>query len=142
MAKKKITVEQIDAHLARWQTKLKRAVNTLERLQRMRKRLMKKVPDLAVAPPGATRPKPKPPEPMAVTYMRSLVEQAAPPIDTSIPDFLKRDDAVAEQLRAEQAETKKKKAQGRIAKMKAKQSGETRKMPLTGRAALDAIRNG
>jgi hypothetical protein len=51
-------------------------------------------------------------------------------------------DPVAEQIAAEQAETKKKKAQGRIAKMKAKKSGETRKMPLTGKAALEAIRNG
>ena len=64
--------------------------------------------------------------------------------DNGIPDFLRRPklDPVAEQIKAEQAETKKKKAAGRIAKMKAKKSGETKKMPLTGRAALDAIRNG
>jgi hypothetical protein len=70
--------------------------------------------------------------------------QSPAALDTAIPDFLKagQGDPVAEQIRAEQAEIKRRKSAGRIAKMKAKQSGETRKMPLTGRAALDAIRNG
>jgi hypothetical protein len=49
---------------------------------------------------------------------------------------------IADQIREEQATTKKAKAQGRIAKMKAKKSGDTRKMPLSGKAALDLIRNG
>lgn len=40
----------------------------------------------------------------------------------------------------EHAELKKAKAHGRIAKMKAKQSGDAAKMPLTGKAALAAIK--
>lgn len=60
-----------------------------------------------------------------------------------IPDFLRRQSSPeAEQIKAEQAEAKKKKAAGRIAKMKAKKSGELRKMPVSGKAALDLIRNG
>lgn len=67
--------------------------------------------------------------------------------DLAIPDFLQRkrdgerkDKETADKIRAEQAERKTLKARGRIATMKAKQSGETRRMPLTGRAALEAIR--
>jgi hypothetical protein len=60
-----------------------------------------------------------------------------------IPDFLRRQSSPeAEQIKAEQAAVKKAKAAGRIAKMKAKKSGETRKMPVSGKAALDLIRNG
>lgn len=77
----------------------------------------------------------------------------APKVDDAIPDFLKRAPVVAEpaprMMAAERpfdpyadqhAERKKIKARGRIAKMKAKRSGEAAKMPLTGRAALAAIR--
>jgi hypothetical protein len=146
MAKKKITVEQIDAHMARWQSKLKRAVNTIERLQRMRKRLLKK----AVAAPAPRLTKA---EALAEPVLREIAGMPkprpeavlAPPveIDTGIPDFLRRstDNAAIEQITQELAETKRKKAAGRIAKMKAKQSGAMRKMPLTGKAALAAIRS-
>jgi len=73
----------------------------------------------------------------------------------AIPEFLKRgvakefdrlkeekaaEQAVADSIRAEQAERKKLKARGRIATMKAKQSGATKRMPLTGKAALAALR--
>ena len=65
-------------------------------------------------------------------------------IDTSIPTFLRREKApnpVAEQIKAEQEATKKQKARGRIEKMKAKQRGDLKKMPLSGKAALEHIRN-
>jgi hypothetical protein len=143
---KKPTTENIDALLARWKTRLKRAVNAIDKLEKQKKRLAKAQARQAKPPKPVEAPKPPKPEPLAVTIMR---EMAAPvePLDTSIPPFLKRqtpdhDMVVAEQLRLEQEATKRKKSQGRIAKMKAKKSGETRKMPLTGRAALDAIRNG
>jgi hypothetical protein len=63
-------------------------------------------------------------------------------IDTSIPDFLQRKklDPVAEQILQEQQDLKRRKSAGRIAKMKAKAKGDLKKMPLTGKAALDAIR--
>jgi hypothetical protein len=153
MAKLK-TLEQIDASLARWQTRLKRAVNAIEKLGKQRKRLLMKPhldrvkarataanapaptpapPDLAVAPPLAKAARGWSPE------RQTFVKE-----DTGIPAFLQRSkpDAVGEQIAKEIAERSKAKARGRIAKMKAKKSGETRKMPLTGRAALDAIRNG
>ena len=50
-------------------------------------------------------------------------------------------DPVAEQIKAEQEATKKQKARGRIEKMKAKQRGDLKKMPLSGKAALEHIRN-
>jgi hypothetical protein len=65
-----------------------------------------------------------------------------PTDDLAIPTFLKREplDPVAAEIKAEQEETKRRKARGRIEKMKAKKSGATTAMPLTGKAALDAIR--
>lgn len=123
-----ITVDELDKALARWNTRLKRAVNTIDKLQKRRKRLVVKVAVQARPVEAAAVPSTKPPA----------------DTDTGIPDFLKRDksDPVADQIRQEQADLKRAKAKGRIAKMKAKQSGETRKMPLTGKAALEAIRNG
>jgi ribosomal 50S subunit-associated protein YjgA (DUF615 family) len=138
---KRVTLEYVEASIARWQTRLRRAVRAVEKLEKQRKRLVKAQTDLAIAPATATRPKPKP-EPLAVTIMRELAEPA-PALDTAIPSFLRRaPDPVAAQLKAGIAETKRLKAKGRIAKMKAKQSGETKRMPLTGKAALEAIRNG
>jgi hypothetical protein len=69
-----------------------------------------------------------------------------PPPDLDIPIFMRRaaaakrrDELAAEVIRQEQEERRKTKARNRIAEMKAKQSGETRKMPLSGKAALAKI---
>jgi hypothetical protein len=140
-------MEQNAAATKRWRTRLKRAMTMLDKLEKQRKRLERAV-DLAIAPKGATKPQARPPKApsLAETIMRQIAEpqpapSPAPPADLAIPSFLRREpDPVAEQLKAEQAETKRLKARGRIATMKAKQSGETRKMPLTGKAALAAIR--
>jgi hypothetical protein len=144
MTKKTLTLEHIDFSISRWKTRLKRAMTAIDKLEKQRKRLGRRglqagaqplppaprapvptqasVPDLAIAPPLA----------------KAVVKE----IDTSIPSFLRRSpDPVAEAIKAEQTETKRLKAKGRIAKMKAKQSGETRKMPLTGKAALATIRS-
>jgi hypothetical protein len=164
MAKK--TIEQLDVSIARWQTRLKRAVNAIERLQKQKKRMLKK-PELGVPASVLVKAvkshitrsaKPEPdrhpiemtitptaPGEVTVSVIKDKVEA-----DTGIPEFLRRgqaaqkaaDDVIADQLRTGQAETKRLKAQGRIAKMKAKKSGETKKMPLSGKAALEAIRNG
>jgi hypothetical protein len=73
----------------------------------------------------------------------ALVDSKKAEPDLGIPDFLNRKlDPVAAQIKSEQEETKRAKARGRIEKMKAKQRGDLKKMPLTGKAALDAIRNG
>jgi hypothetical protein len=133
MARK--TIEQIDASLARWQTRLKRAVNAIEKLGKQRKRVVS-----AASRPPKVRPVATDSPPPAASPPAPLPAQ---PLDTGIPAFLQRRklDPVAEQIMADQAETKRLKARGRIAKMKAKQSGETKRMPLTGKAALAAIRN-
>jgi hypothetical protein len=145
MAKKTMTLEHIDYSISRWKTRLKRAMTAIDKLEKQRKRILKARADLAVAPPLAKAVRVSVPAHPTVDSETTL--GAVPPpsqakeVDTSIPSFLRRSpDPVAEAIKVEQAETKRLKAQGRIAKMKAKQSGETRKMPLTGKAALAAIR--
>ena len=139
-----VTVQDLDKAIARWNTRLKRAVNTIDKLQKRKKRLIVKAErELVIAPPGATRPKARQePQPSPLVSPPPAAAPTPPALDLAIPDFLQagKGDPVAEQIRAEQAELKKLKARGRIAKMKAKQSGELRKMPLTGKAALAAIR--
>jgi hypothetical protein len=133
---RKPTLETVTASMARWQTRLRRAVRAIEKLEKQKKRIEKAAAKA---------------EPLALTIMREIAAPDPTPgvicravADTGIPAFLQRKklDPVAERMVQEQAETKRKKAAGRIAKMKAKKSGETRKMPLTGKAALEAIRNG
>ena len=132
---KKPTIETVEASIARWQTRLRRAVRAIEKLEKQKKRLAKTAgrASLPVYPTVHSEP--------------TLGALPPPPpkgeIDTSIPKFLERKklDPAAQQIADEQAELKRRKAQGRTAKMKAKKSGELSKMPLTGRAALDAIRN-
>ena len=100
---------------------------------------------------------------MGIVHDVAAVQRDAPPIEDmpppkqqavdsgdvelSIPDFLWRgplakDAAARAEIEAEQAARKAVKTKARIAKMKATQSGETRRMPLTGRAALKRIREG
>jgi hypothetical protein len=75
---------------------------------------------------------PKIPEP--------IQDQVQPTDDLAIPTYLQRKlDPVAAEIKTEQDETKRLKARGRIEKMKAKKSGAMTAMPLTGKAALDAI---
>jgi hypothetical protein len=133
MSKRNTTLEQVEASITRWQSRLRRAANALAKLEKQRKRLAAKVSAPKLAKPS-----------LAETIMQETIAPPKPvgEIDTSIPAFLqrKKPDPVAEQIVAEQKDLKRRKAQGRIATMKAKKSGETRKMPLTGKAALAAIR--
>jgi hypothetical protein len=77
---------------------------------------------------------PKIPEP--------IQDQVQPTDDLAIPTYLQRKplDPVASEIKAEQDGTKRLKARGRIERMKARKSGAMTAMPLTGKAALDAIR--
>jgi len=98
----------------------------------------------------------KPPKPVtfAEPVMREIIEQPkaeAPKVETpkpddnlAIPTFLQRKklDPVAAEIASQQEATKRVKARGRIDKMKAKRRGDLKRMPLSGKAALDAIRNG
>jgi hypothetical protein len=133
---KKPTLEHVEASLARWRSRLKRALTAIEKLEQQRKRLIRRS--------GWEPAKPVPVEPIAVQVMR---EKSADPIDTAIPEFLRRgkaaqaavDQIVAAEIVAEQADVKKRKAAVRIQKMKAKQRGDHKKMPLSGKDALRAI---
>ena len=121
-------IEQNAAALKRWRTRLKRAMTMIDKLERQRKR--------SEAPP-----KPRPAKAVIIPPPPAAAPVRPPEVDTAIPPFLKRKpDPVAEQIKADQIETKKRKAQGRKAAADAKRRGDTRKMPLTGKAALAAIR--
>jgi hypothetical protein len=160
MAKR--TIEHLDMLIARNERRLKLTMTNLDKLKKERRRLAAKALVASVIDPMIEALKPEKvvvfePEPVisdarltdaAGTVLRDMAAPVAD--DIGIPDFLKRgiaaqkavDAVIADQIREEQATTKKAKASGRIAKMKAKKSGDTRKMPLSGKAALDLIRNG
>ena len=158
MAKRK-TVAEIDAAISRWTTKLTRASNMLTKLRLAHMRAKQRLASMEAKQYKALTPAeqvaepvlrkiagmPKTPEGAQRAFTGSdhqKLHKTAEPIDTSVPDFLQRDKNAAEEIRKEQAEIKRRKTAGRSAKMKAVKSGETRKMPLTGKAALEAIRNG
>jgi hypothetical protein len=140
-------LQRVEASLVRWHRRLSRAANAIKKLDAQRRRLLAKK-----AEPVKALPAPKP-APLAIEAPRPKVsdvtdipvtELPIPDVlDEEIPAFLRRAkplDATAQAILDEQADLKKRKARGRIAKLKATQSGETRKMPLTGKAALAAIR--
>ena len=132
------TVAQRDgclANLVKYETKLK----TLRRqAQRLERAMAKPVTAPPVPVPQAVAPAPAP----AVSDVTDI-----PVTELAIPDFLdrkkaseQRDRIAREAIEREIAERKKTKARARIETMKAKQRGDTKKMPLTGKAALEAIR--
>lgn len=172
MTRKTETIAHLDASIARWKTRLKRSVTMIDKLEKKRKRMLKvHQPSAAdrlveeIAAPVAVKVTSHPVanpdnvkltfEPLGLTgpsgpQCHGAVGVPDPDANLDIPEFLRRareevaDEMidVAAEILKEQAATKKAKAAGRIAKMKAKKSGETRKMPVSGKAALDLIRNG
>jgi hypothetical protein len=123
-------LEQRDALI----TKLVRNDAKLKLLQRAKARLERAMAKASPLPVSVAEGKLLPevkPEPVAV-------------LNDPIPAFLQRtkekDAAAAQAIRDEQAERKRLKAQVRTEVRKAKQAGDLRKMPLTGKAALAAIR--
>ena len=188
MARKTQTIEQLDASIKRWKTRLKRAMTMVEKLEKQKRRIEAKALVASTLDPvleqlGALSIRPKasnfdylrkgmaprkeekvvvfepdqvagfhPDQSIAERVSRGGLPPEVAPIrpaqtDLDIPEFLRRGqaaqkaaDAVIEEIKAEQAATKKAKAAGRIAKMKAKKAGDLKKMPLSGKAALAAIR--
>lgn len=94
----------------------------------------------------ALQPKPKvtpPPEPKrAVADVTDIPVTELPIADKlEIPPFLQRSTSREfNPYEAQHKEARKVKTRARIEKMKAKQRGDLKRMPLTGKAALDAIR--
>lgn len=147
MAKKLADIDHVNAAIKRWQSRLQRAMTMLRKFENQRKRI-----EAAAKKP--TRPRAHAsigdPSTLGVAIQESIKDQGIAAktavIDTEIPAFLRREkatlDPAATEILKEQEETKRKKARGRIEKMKAKQRGDLKKMPLSGKAALEAIRNG
>jgi hypothetical protein len=162
---KRQTLTQVLTSIDRWRTKAKRAMTMLDKLEKQKRRMMKaaqpRVADLQRETihrsrghnvpetpntqfPEDKREEQRLEEQRVQTAWQHRVGEAA----FEIPEFLQRvavskatDTAVAEMIKAEQAETKKTKARGRIERMKAKQRGDLKRMPLTGKAALEYIKN-
>jgi hypothetical protein len=138
---------KVEADIVRWQRRVRRAVNAVTRLGKQKDRLLKRI--ATVVPVTAPRtepvvtPAPKPPTPAVAPAAAASADRL------DIPGFLQRtaegkakDDAAAAQIKADQAETAKRRKAGQDTRRKATNRGETRKMPLTGKAALAAIRAG
>jgi hypothetical protein len=136
-----------------------RAEARLKEMQRARQRL-----DKAIAKPKpepVTKPALPEGKPLSADLVKQVTEAIGHPpvkaaLDDAIPAFLdrrsvaqKKDDEARERIERDNAERKTAKAKQRIEKLKVRQeikhaalTGELRKMPLTGRAALDKIRHG
>jgi len=102
-------------------------------------------------------PIPEPEEPELSKFLVRLAKQPATEVEimpepqakegSGIPDYLDRSKCkpgktFAETFREEIEAQRKQKARGRIARMKAKKSGETKRMPLSGNDALRHINSG
>ena len=154
--KSKTLAEKIEhnaAAIKRWERRATRAISTLARLTKQRSRLQR----LAALPAGRwlVEPAPALPAPSpAVDLPQAAIDAAvvaALPASVAddfdgkrdMPGFLRRserDQADIAAAKAERDDRGKRKRQGQEATRKARRSGATRAMPLTGKAALAAIR--
>ena len=121
MSKRRMSLSEIEAAINRWEARLFRAATALMKLRQQRKRY----PRSADA---------------SVKVKSPLI--ALP--DLSVPTFLQRaknpaDEVAKAEILAAMAERKKRKAVSSTTKRKAAAKGETRKMPLSGEAALAYI---
>jgi len=122
-------IDAVDKALRRWQARLNRAVNAINKLQRQRKRLAKPQRDAFVKSPVpkqrvtvaiAPGPLPVAPEEVVTVTLDEI------PIRDEIPAFLDRSDPlIAEKMTAAR---------------KAAEAEERSRMPLSGRAAMAKIR--
>jgi hypothetical protein len=121
---------------------LRKSAEMLVKLRRQRRRMLERDTKQAVAKPS------NPADPLAAWPVPPPADYRP---DEDIPTFLDRtgeekDAAARAEIAAEQATQKKRKAERRIAKLKigqetkhAELTGQRRKMPLSGKAALAAI---
>jgi len=142
--KRSTKLQKNEEAMERWLTKLITAANKVNDLRQERKRLLKPPkPSKPPAPKPEVSPSPPPPPSPSVTPVDTTAKD-----DGDIPTFLRRPladtidvDAIAKAMIKDHVEERRKlKARGRIAAKKAKQSGETKRMPLSGKAALARIR--
>ncbi len=135
--------EHVCASIKRWRSRLKRAMTMLDKLEKKQKRLERKL----------TQPEPMPAPPVPkVTTAYEIVEDD--PADDDIPGFLRvrtaevQAEVRAAEVQAEVDAEKKRKADLAAKKRAIKQehvqaelTGKRRRMPLTGKDALAAIRD-
>lgn len=150
-------LQSIEAGLTRWHRRLTRAANAIKRLEAKRRRLLAAsakpkalpAPKAPLALSGPREPEPSPSPAVLPAPAAPAPKALAPPAkadDLEIPGFLRRSSLTEADMQAAQAvadeisERNKLKAKGQAAKRKARDSGETKKMPLSGKAALAAIR--
>lgn len=145
--------ELLNRQIENWERKqegavimLRRSAEELLTLRRKRRRQLERDTKALLANPPEDEPTP-------------TIRQAAPmgmcndgEVEEDIPTFLDRtgkekDEAARAEIEAEQEAEKKRKAELRIKKLKISQetkqaelTGQRRKMPLTGKAALDALK--
>ena len=142
------TIEQYDTAITRWKTRLRRAMTAIDKLEQQRKRAVKVAalpPKPAFNPDNVAGYHPDQSEAERIKRGPSTAPKPVKkePDDLVIPTFLQRKplDPIAADIKAEQDRRKKAKSRARIERMKLKKSGDLKKMPLTGKAALEAIRN-
>lgn len=158
-----MTLDQIERSLERLRSRLYRTVNKINKLEKAQKRLKQKQAEADFCH-CAAEPKPHKPHraqpryepatlPQAIENNRTIAEtksgmsviQSALD-DLTIPAALKRtnakDEAVKAEILTQQEAAKKIKTQARISKLKAAKAGDTKRMPLQGKAALAKIREG
>lgn len=137
------TIAQRDgciSNLVRYEARIKALRKQCLRLERAMAR-----PDTAKPEPAPQPAAPVPAPAPVVSDVTDILVSELP-----IPDFLdrttksakERDRVAREAILAEQADRKKAKTRNRIEEMKAKQSGVTKRMPLTGKAAAEFLRQG
>ena len=145
-----LTLTQIESRLKKWKSKAKRAANAIDKLERQRRRL-----DRKIIRDNALRQEQRP---TTVTDVISVPQTSAgyakeyPPMPLAdIPGFLERskerDAAIKAEVQAEVDSRKQAKAEQAVERRKIKKevldadlAGKRRKMPLSGKAALAAIR--
>jgi len=131
---------------------------TIERLVRIgarmkaAERLVRRREKLAAKPANAAKPALPPMRLDETRVVISTRPQDRPPAGSDepnleIPDFLRRqkegeakDAAAREEILAQQSGRKQAKSRARVGKMLAEKAGDTKRMPLTGKDALAAIR--
>jgi hypothetical protein len=124
-----MTLEQIERSLEKLRSRLYRTVNKIHMLEKAERRIRRRM-ELEATPKS---------EPV-VTPPATLDIKEQPWIKSaSRGNLTEADKAAIAGIEAAQAERKAAKTTARIAKLKASKAGDTKRMPLTGKAALAAI---
>src|SRR3974390_2879151 len=144
--------DDIRASLKRWRSRMVRAANVVNKLElalrRIEKREAEEPKPKALPPPIKETAALLPPSPSPVAEIPPQPHRPPPISEATKKEWQAlnsamraaffggktKDDQAANELRNQIVERKKAKARGRVAKLKAKQAGELKRMPLSGKA--------